>query len=773
MNDSGALSRALRLVTPAGLFALALAVRALPWPRVVTESRVYPFGNDAYYHLRRIGYSVANFPDVLEFDFYVQFPAGAKPIWTPFFDLIVAGLARPWIRDLAEGGVGDLERFAVWVPAVLGSACVVAAYALVRRHFGFAPALLTGVVLSLLSAHAWYSQLGFIDHHAAVALVTTLALDASMTLLRAEVRGARAAAWKLALWTGALCAAALLLWPGALLHVGLLECGFFLFLSTRAARADATAFAGRLVALHGLAFSLVAPFSLGNEWPQWSAFSPVVLSNFQPWFLASICAATLIARGLWRVDPLGATRGRRLASLLAVAIASVAAGGLLLPELLMGAEDAWRWLAKQDHFQLYVAESRPLFFTEGRFDPTMALRRLSYFVVLFPFATTALAFAVRDRSDRASAWLLLGWGAGLFAVTLLQRRFFNSLSIAFAAVFALSICWTFRAFVATAWGRRHRALAIAGCGVALVLLMLPSLRTYRSDLRNLRAAERGEKMTVASNILLAHAAIRTAAWLRRHSPPTSGWFDPSSPPEYGVLTPWYAGHLFKYVARRPTLVDNFGDDAGEEGFIWGHGYYARSESEVEPELEARRLRYVVVHRAQDSRWEEYEPDSLYYALYTYDGSRFVLDAADGAAVPALRRHRLVYESRAIPTAGADGPAIYKLYEVVSGARVVGSGRPRAEIEIALNLRTNRGREIAYEARARVDASGRYEVRLPYATLDGAPATKTDPAYRFTCDGHSEPLALSEEQIQRGEVVTGPTLCGGDGGGVPASEARLP
>jgi asparagine N-glycosylation enzyme membrane subunit Stt3 len=758
MNDSGAVSRALRLVTPAGLFALALAVRALPWPRVVTDSRIYPFGNDAYYHLRRIGFSVANFPDVLEFDPYVQFPAGAKPIWTPFFDLIVAGLARPWIRDLTDGGVRDLERFAVWVPAVLGSACVVAAYALVRRHFGFAPALLTGLVLSLLSAHAWYSQLGFIDHHAAVALLTTLALDASMTLLRDEVRGERAAAWKLALWTGVLFAATLLLWPGALLHLGLLECGFFLFLLTRAARADASAFAVRLVVLNGLAFLLVAPFSLGNQWPQWSAFSPVVLSNFQPWLLASICAATLIARGLWGAGPLGATRGRRFATLLAVAIASVAVSALLLPDLFLGAEDAWRWLAKQDHFQLYVAESRPLFFTEGRFDPTMALRRLSYFIVLFPVATAALAFAARGRRDRASVWLLLGWGAGLLAVTLVQRRFFNTFSIALAAVLALSICWMFRALAATAWGRRRRPLAFAVCGVTLVLLMLPSLRSYRSDLLNLRAAKRGEKMMVASNILLAHAAIQTAMWLRRHSPPTSGWFDPQNPPEYGVLTPWYYGHLFKYVARRPTLVDNFGDDAGEEGFVWAHGYYARSESEVEPELDARRLRYVVVHRAQDSRWQEYQPDSLYYALYTYDGSRFVLDAADGAVVPALERHRLVYESRAIPTAGADGPAIYKLYEVVRGARVVGSGRPGAEIEIALNLRTNRGREIAYETRARVDAAGRYEVRLPYATLDAAPATKTDPAYRFTCDGHSRPLAVSEEQIERGDVVAGPTLC---------------
>jgi dolichyl-diphosphooligosaccharide--protein glycosyltransferase len=758
MNDSGAASRALRLVTPAGLFALALAVRALPWPRVLTDSRVYPFGNDAYYHLRRIGHSVANFPSVLEFDPYVQFPAGAKPIWTPFFDLFVAALARPWIRDLSSGGVGDLARFAVWVPPVLGAACVVAVYALVRKHFGFAPAVLAGLVLSLLSGHSWYSQIGFIDHHAAVALVTTLMLGASMTLLRAEARGQPGVAWRQTLWTGVLCGAALLLWPGSLLHLGLLECGFYLFLLTRVVRADAIAFADRLTVLHGAAFLLVAPFALGNEWPQWSAFSPVVLTNFQPWILALIGAATLIARALWGVDAWGATRGRRLASFLAVVIAAITASAVLLPDLLLGAEDAWRWLAKQDLFQLYVAESRPLLFTEGRFELSTAMRRLSYFALLFPFATAALAYAVRGERDRASVWLLLGWGAGLFAITLLQRRFFNSFSVALAAVFAISVYWTFRALAARTRTGSRRALAIAGCGAALVLLMQPSLRTYVSDLRNLRVAARGEKMQVASNILLAHAAVQTSVWLRRHSPRTSGWLDPSRLPEYGVLTPWYLGHLVKYVARRPTLVDNFGDDVGEEGFAWAHGYYARSEAEVEPELDARSVRYVVVHRAQDTRWEEYAPDSLYYALYTHDGSRLAPESGDQPVVPALTRHRLVYESRAIPTGGADGPAIFKLYEVVPGARVVGTGRPGAEIEIALTLRSNRDREIAYEARARVDAAGRYEVRLPYATLDGAPATKTDPAYRFTCDGHTQPLALKEEQVQQGRVVIGPALC---------------
>jgi hypothetical protein len=50
-------------------FLLALLVRALPGPMLFASERTHlPFAGDAYYHLRRIQYSVAHFPDTLEFD---------------------------------------------------------------------------------------------------------------------------------------------------------------------------------------------------------------------------------------------------------------------------------------------------------------------------------------------------------------------------------------------------------------------------------------------------------------------------------------------------------------------------------------------------------------------------------------------------------------------------------------------------------------------------------------------------------------------------------
>jgi asparagine N-glycosylation enzyme membrane subunit Stt3 len=75
--------RVARFLTPLGLFALALGVRCLTWPRVMPEGPsgpIFLFGTDAYYHMRRVLYTLANFPEVLRVDPYINFPYGGEPI---------------------------------------------------------------------------------------------------------------------------------------------------------------------------------------------------------------------------------------------------------------------------------------------------------------------------------------------------------------------------------------------------------------------------------------------------------------------------------------------------------------------------------------------------------------------------------------------------------------------------------------------------------------------------------------------------------------------
>ena len=105
-----------RWLAPTALFVAALAIRALPWRTVFVGDTVLLFDHDAYYHLRRIVWSVVHFPRVLDFDSYLNFPEGARAIWTPCFDWLVALLALPFAepRQLAS-----IERVAVWAPPLL------------------------------------------------------------------------------------------------------------------------------------------------------------------------------------------------------------------------------------------------------------------------------------------------------------------------------------------------------------------------------------------------------------------------------------------------------------------------------------------------------------------------------------------------------------------------------------------------------------------------------------------------------------------------------
>ena len=277
----------MRWGVPGSLFLLAVMVRGLPYHAVVVSDRFLFFGNDAYYHMRRVFYSLARFPEVVEFDPYLNFPEGARIIWPPFFDGIVALALLPF-HQLAQPNT--IEHMAIWIPPILGGATVLALFHLAKRSFGIAVASVSALILSLLSGHYWYSQLGFIDHHAAVSLASTLLLASAMGLMRRLAVSPED--HRSALLRGGLLAVTaagiLMLWPGSILYVGLVEIGLLAFLLSRPDHDQAVAVAQTFCFTNAVAFILIFPFAAFNSWPQWGEFSSVVLSRFQPWFFGAL-----------------------------------------------------------------------------------------------------------------------------------------------------------------------------------------------------------------------------------------------------------------------------------------------------------------------------------------------------------------------------------------------------------------------------------------------------------------------------------------------------
>lgn len=724
----------LRWIVPGSIFLLAIVVRGLPYHAVMVGDRILFSGFDSYYHMRRVFYTLAHFPKVIEFDPYLNFPEGAHVIWPPFFDGMIALALLPFHR---LGQPDTVERVAIWISPLLGAATVLALFYLAKRTFGFAVAAISALILSLLSGHYWYSRIGFIDHHAAVSFTSTLLLASTMGLMRRLAISPQE--HRSVLVSGGLMAVAaaciLMLWPGSILYVGLVEIGLLVFLLSRPSRDEAVATAQALCFTNALAFALIFPFAAFNSWPQWSEFSSVVLSRFQPWFFGVLAVFGLICALFWRWGArsgIGGSLRARITQGVLIGLCALGMSPLLFPDLVQGFLDAWMWLSKTDSFQASVAESVPLFVDHGELAVRIAELRLSRFVYLFPFGILALIWSARTRRDGAALLLFAGWSIALFVITLLQKRFFNTFSVALALTAGWGCVTVFERLREHLDSKGRRNLAAAGIAALAIWLLAPSFAAYSFDIDNHLRAFRGEPRQYHDTEVWKARAHATAEWLRDHAPATSGYLDTQQTPGYGVLAPWMFGHVLTYVAQRPMVLGNFGDDVGVESFVEAMSIYDHPPRRAIPHLERRGVRYLVV-------WLTQQSSVLENILFREDGV-------------ALERYRLLYVT--FPIVEGETPA-FKLFELVQGARLVGRSAPGATVEISLALRTNLGRNLVYSAETTADEEGRYHFRLPYATSGNPGAVETGPAYRVHSVGQEILAYVKEAQVQNGARVAGP------------------
>ncbi|HEX2484859.1 MAG TPA: STT3 domain-containing protein, partial [Myxococcota bacterium] len=550
----GARTAALTAAAALIVAVVAFGLRVLYHSLVFTREGVLPVDPDAFYHFRRIAYSVRNFPATLAFDPYVNFPRGGEPIWSPAFDLGAAALVRAALGDPEPAA---MERLLCWVPPFLGAVHVALLF-LIGRRFLSAPAAFAGaLLLALLPGHFSYSQLGFVDHHAAVSLAGSLVLFAAMAF------AARPGVGQGAALTFAF-AGALLLWPGSLIHVGVAQAALLAVWLARGERGPSVRTAALLAAAHAGAALFVAPFGLGRTWLRWGAWSPLVLSGFQPLWLGAGAACFALLAGLYRRTGVSRSRARRAAS--AAAVGAVVAGLVVaaVPELASrGAGDALAWLARGEEFQAVVGESQPLLVRAGRVQLWPAVVLLSGGFVLGPLAVAALLIAAR-RVRRPELAVLALWSAAFLLLAAIQWRFVADA----AAALALLLPAVVDVGLAPAAPLRRRRLALVAFAAGVVLA-LPALDFYAKRPLIGRTGRR----TMALGLELGR-------WLRANSPPTSGWLGDGPLPEYGVLAPWGLGHALRYAAQRPLVQDNFGDDVGEEGFSAAEAYFSAPSEEA-------------------------------------------------------------------------------------------------------------------------------------------------------------------------------------------------
>jgi dolichyl-diphosphooligosaccharide--protein glycosyltransferase len=750
----------LRIATPVLLFLTALIVRLLSWHSVYQSGGVYPNGNDAYYHLRRIRYTLENFPEVLRLDPLMNFPDGGQSIWPATFDWLIAALL------LVLPGIdtsNDFEKFAMWIPPILGALTIVIVYALSLRFFGRMVAVVSALAMAILPAHSLYSRLGALDHHVLVAMVVFAMLGFSMALIRAEATGNRGHPFEksnhrdrlaLSIGLGISIGIAVLVWPGSLLQIGLLQIGLIVRLLTAESVMQAMVWTRRFAVVHLVAFILVLPMTIGNEWQLWGSFSPLVLSNFQPTYFLAASICFLLLGGIWRFGPGEWTRRTRLTRLTTTVLVGsglVVGVFLAVPELFSAISEALSWLAKDEEFQSMVNESVPLF--AGDRGVARAESFLSRFVYLAPFAIAYFAWQFRHRAE---VLLLLGWGLALFITTLVQWRFMNSYSIVHCILIGLVAQSLYHALEPRLKGSVQRTLATLGALAVLAFVFMPSVHSYGLHFKNFGRALRGEPTIALGAQHRAKMIVDAARFLKEHSP---GERSPFLKPEYSVLGPWGDGHILKCIAERAVVQDNFGDDVAPENFARAEAYFSsRNESQALEILAPAKTRYVFIRSTGSGHSERYSYESLFARLYRLRGNRRTQLEANGKEFvieDSLARHRLIYQSPHLDEESSE-PYVM-IFEIVAGAEIIGRATPDSIITASLDISPREGARFSYSTSTVTNAAGIYAFRLPYSNQALSPNVRIGSHYTMRAGQNRGFLVVPEAAILSGRRIEGPRL----------------
>ena len=410
-----------------------------------------------------------------------------------------------------------------------------------------------------------------------------------------------------------------------------------------------------------------------------------------------------------------------------------------------------------------TGEQLPLFSFFGRPVGRPAWEVWGLFAYAIPLAPIAVVFAAA-RERRAAAWVLAAW-CGIFGgLALVQRRYGNDLGPAVAVAFAVALAAVARRAAPGLRIRSSLALLLA-CGIGLAMLAIPVWGHYRpmarSSLKALRGDFDGYDRATAT---VGGTLTRFMERVREASPETSGYFDVSDLPEYGIVANANLGHALQNVAHRPTPTDPFWAFIGREN--WDRSFELLGSDSEERALELAgqlQARYVVT-------MSNSHPATLEGWLHHRDGLAF-------RDWPASQRFRLVTEADAggVPlglfrrkdrrTASDRAARPYKLFEIVDGAVVEARAEPGAEVWLTLALESPSGRSIRYEVRAVANSDGRARLRVPYATGesgDGIRVVAPDP-YRVRVADCTIAVPVTNAQVYAGAVIAvsaGAAACGG-------------
>jgi hypothetical protein len=505
---------------------------------------------DELYHWKRMTYSAAHFPHVLELD-RDRAVSGAFCPWPPLYDVIGGGVARllgassstdksvcatlaaanrdgragPCVQcgtdTLVCAASDEVLRRIIWFPPILFALFTAIAVFILARRSGTIVATITGIALATSPFLVTTSWIGSIDHHFLEPVLTFAILGATILGIRAVTRREKNCA-------------------GILLGIAITAA---MFVQTALLIAAALAFAVLFFATDGLAatcgFSIAAiavaiyrltraPGFPDNQW--FLGWTHATL-----FAAAAVACAIIAARGRWRVLALV------VGCMIPLAIPTVRTS-LFTGSHFLGGD---RWLRTIQEFQ-------PLWRARGD-DLLSDVAGLSGGAIVVWF------LAIRAIKTRDSARFTVALFAIVyFALTITSRRFW------IVAIPLLALAGA--TYVPLIARKRFAVLA------ALVIALPPPLQLA------------GWLMTPQSIPPNQRQWIRATSYIRTLPPGR-------------VLGPWSMGHAIDVEGKHPVILDNFGTMPDAAAFERAQEVLlSKDEATLARYCDAANVRYLILEQ---------------------------------------------------------------------------------------------------------------------------------------------------------------------------------
>ncbi len=516
-------------------FAIALAVRLLNAPYIFESDspRIAPVDED--YHWKRITFSAAHFPHVLEFD-RDRGIGGAFCPWPPLYDVAAGGAARLLGATNADAVLARI----VWFPPLLFALFVALTVFALASVCGETVAILCGIALATSPFLVTTSWIGSIDHHYLEPPLTFAILGATCLALRRTDHRHQLIA---GLLLGIAITAAMFV-QTALLIAAALAFAILFFWSDGIAATSGFTIAAITVALYRLTRADGFP---DNQW-------------FLGWTHAALFAGAAVACALIIQRTSADNAAERSASgSLAVPPAArrrlfaLAAGAIVflavptaLPSLLTGAHffGGDRWLKTIQEFQ-------PLWRAHAD-DLLSAIAGLSGGVILVWFLLVR-AMRTRDRTKLAVAIFAIAY----LGLTITSRRFW------IVAIPLLALAGAL--YVPMIAKKRWAILA------ALAIALIPPLQLAGWLLTPMPPVPPNQQQW-----------LRAAAFIKQLPPGR-------------VLGPWSLGHAIDVEGNHPVVLDNFGTMPDARTFERAHeALLSRNEISLARYCDANGIRYLIL-----------------------------------------------------------------------------------------------------------------------------------------------------------------------------------